>query len=71
MQKTFELLPPTMPNFIFYKMPAGAKSDGFKSDKNQISVADLTPEEAEEYGELMKRTFILHAAAKRTSNAQG
>lgn len=58
MEYTIELLPPIMPNYISIKQSAGKKQDGIKDLK--IDVADLTPSQAEQYGELMKKTFLQH-----------
>ena len=58
MTKEFNLLPPTMPNFISIGQPIGQRQDGIKSFT--VNVSDLTIEEAQEYGELMKQTFIKH-----------
>lgn len=67
MTRTITLLPPTMPNFILYDDgTTGTKQDGFNPDKNKIPVENLSKEEAEQYGELMKQKFIEHWAAKRS-----
>lgn len=66
MKIDFELLPPTMPNFISYKTNPGRRQDGFKSDK-VIPVSSLTKEQAEEYAELMKQTFLNHWQNKTTN----
>lgn len=70
MEKKFEVLPPTMPNFVRFKKEAGLRKDGFKVDEG-FPIANFTKEEAEEYGELMKQTFIVHwqnrVAAKGSS----
>lgn len=60
MKKEFKLLPPMMPNFIRYEIPAGQRQDGIKIEGNTIPVRDPSKEEAEEYGELMKQAFIEH-----------
>ena len=49
MEKKFKVMPPHMPNYI-----------RLENDKALIPVADLTKDEAEEFGELMKQTFIEH-----------
>jgi hypothetical protein len=53
MKYELELMPPMMPNFISFK------EDEVKSG-HAISVSDLTEEQAIEYGELMKQSFISH-----------
>src|SRR5688572_20188054 len=55
MKKEFELLPPMMPNFISINQSPQEGQDRFK-----IPVSDLSDQEAEAYGELMKRAFIAH-----------
>ena len=59
MEKKFELLPPMMPIFVMFKKEAGKRQDGFKSGDG-YPIADFTEQEAIEYGELMKQTFIEH-----------
>jgi hypothetical protein len=59
MEKKFELLPPTMPNFIQFKREAGLKQDGFKVDGG-LPISELTESEANEYADLMRATFITH-----------
>lgn len=50
MEKKFKLLPPMMPNFITYEVPAtNERQEGFK-DKPKLSVFNLSEEEAVEYG---------------------
>lgn len=64
MEKKIKLLPPMMPNFISMEMPAGLKQDGLNIERGKLSITDLTKEEAEEYGELMKQEFIKHWSNK-------
>lgn len=64
MDKKFELLPPTMPNFVRFKQEVGLKQDGFKANE-VFPIDNFTREEAEEYGELMKQTFIKHWKSKQ------
>lgn len=59
MEKKFELLPPVMPNFAMFKKEAGLRQDGFKADAG-FDIANFTEEEAIEYAELMKQTFLEH-----------
>lgn len=65
MNKTIKLLPPMMPNFIFQEMPTVKREDGFDPDRGKIPITDLTEAEAEEFGELMKKTFIKHWRNKK------
>jgi hypothetical protein len=60
MEIKFKLLPPIMPNYISYEGPTGRRQDGVKDEKFTIAVADLTAEEAKEYGQLMADTFFKH-----------
>ena len=64
MEKKFEVLPPSMPNFVKFKKEAGLRQDGFKVE--WFSIKDFTMDEAYEYAELMKQTFIKHWEAKQT-----
>lgn len=65
MQKLFKVLPPNMPNFVRFEKEAGLRQDGFKIDEG-FPIKDFTKEEAEEYAELMKITFIKHWEVKQT-----
>lgn len=67
MEKKFKMLPPMMPNFISYEVPARPRQEGFNPDANKIPITDLSEEEAEAYGELMKQTFIEHWNKKQNS----
>jgi hypothetical protein len=59
---------PIMPSEIFMEQPIGKRQDGFNPSKGNIfnpskgsiKVKDLTEEQAYEYAELMKQTFIEH-----------
>lgn len=64
MEKKFEVLPPSMPNFVRFKKLAGLRQDGFKVDEG-FPIKNFTKEEAEEYAELMKQTFIKHWQEKQ------
>jgi hypothetical protein len=66
MEKTFKLRPPIMPNFITYEVPERSKQDGFNPDANKIPITDLSREEAEAYGELMKQAFLEHWESQKT-----
>jgi hypothetical protein len=72
MEKKFKLLPPTgsMPNFIFFEVQPGKRQEGFQPNKNSIPVTDLDEQEAEEYAELMKQTFLDHWRRKKTSDTR-
>lgn len=67
MEKKFELLPPTMPNYAKFKIEVGLKQDGFMVDSG-YPICQFTKEEAEQYGELMKQTFINHWESKQKNN---
>lgn len=49
------MLPPMMPNFLPYDTKTKARKE-----MNRIPVSALSEQEAIEYGELMKQTFIEH-----------
>jgi len=49
MEKKFKVMPPLMPNYI-----------RIERDKSLVDIVDLSENEAEQYGELMKQTFIAH-----------
>lgn len=59
MEKKFKLKPPMMPNFISVESGQRLKQEGFASNMT-IPVSELSEEEAEEFGELMKQAFIKH-----------
>ncbi len=48
-----------MPNFFQYEMPAGKRQDGFQLN-HSIPISELSEEEANEFGEMMKEEFIKH-----------
>jgi predicted nucleic acid-binding protein len=63
MNKKFELLPPMMPNYARLKVD-GLRQEGFKVDE-AYPIKNFTEKEAEEYGELMKQSFIKHWKSKQ------
>jgi hypothetical protein len=65
MKTLFKVLPPTMPNFARFEKEAGLRQDGFKVDEG-FPIRKFTKEEAKEYAELMKSTFIKHWEEKQT-----
>lgn len=64
MEKKLKLLPPMMPNFVFYESEPSARQEGFKQ-KHGIEIKTFTKEEAEEYAELMKKEFVKHWKSKQ------
>lgn len=62
----FEVLPPSMPNFIRFKQEAGIRQDGYKLTE-AFPISNLTMDEAYEFAELMKQTFIKHWEEKTKS----
>lgn len=65
MEKKLKLLPPSMPNFISFEQPPGLRQDGMKSFG--IPITELNEQEAAEYGEFMKQSFIDHWNKRRTT----
>jgi hypothetical protein len=59
MEQKVKLLPPMMPNFISIETPPRPRQEGLQ-EGYKIRVCELTDEEAIQYGELMKQTFIEH-----------
>ena len=64
MEKKFEVLPPTMPNYVRFKKSAGLRQEGIKIEEG-FPISQFTREEAEEYGELMKQTLAGHKDLER------
>ena len=60
MNKTLEILPPNVPDYFMYKQKPGRKQDGINISGNKNHIKEFTKEEAEEFGEFMKQTFIKH-----------
>jgi hypothetical protein len=60
MQRIFKLKPPQMPNYFSYELPPRQRQEGIDLSKNSIPITEFVREEAEEFGELMKQTFIKH-----------
>lgn len=59
MEKRFEVAPPKMPNFVRFKKEKQLRQDGFKVDEG-FDIANFTEQEAKEFAELMKTTFLEH-----------
>jgi hypothetical protein len=57
MEKKIKMLPPLMPNFLPMAMAIHTPGEG---TLGRIPVGELSEEEAIEYGELMKQSFIEH-----------
>jgi hypothetical protein len=60
MKINFELLPPMMPNFVRLQ-----PRPGLKQDSEGIDIANFTQEEAQEFADLMKLTFMDHWQKRR------
>lgn len=61
MDITFKFNPPIMPDNITYDTGIpGRKQDGYNPGSNSIPVKNLSQEQAEQYAELMKQTFLEH-----------
>lgn len=54
-----KLLPPLMPNFISIDTPPRPRQEGL-TESYKVRVCELSDQQAEEYGELMKQRFIEH-----------
>ncbi len=67
MEKKFEILPPMMPNFVRFKKEPGLRQDGYKLDEG-FPIINFTKEEAEEFGQLMAKTFMEHWENKKKLN---
>lgn len=50
---------PTMPNYLILESPPAKKQDGFK-EAPKVHVSELSEEQALEFANLMKDTFIEH-----------
>lgn len=65
MEKKFNLLMVSMPNFLQMERPPQSRQEGFKPDSFSIPVSELSEEEAFQYGEEMKQAFVIHCRKKR------
>jgi len=63
-KRILKIEPPIMPNFFYYEIPPSPKQDAIDFSKTSIPITEFTREEAEEFGELMKKSFIEHWEAK-------
>lgn len=54
-----------MPNFITYEVPSVSEKQEVFQEKPKLSVFGLSEEEAIEFGELMKQSFIEHWRKKK------
>lgn len=70
MEISIQLKPPVMPDTIPVEAPPRPRQDGF-IHAISINVRDLTNAQAEEYGELMKQTFIQHHKTLRFNQENG
>lgn len=61
MEKKIKMLPPMMPNFLPTEYNTAETGEG----PLRIAVSQLSADEAAEYGELMKQTFIEHWRKKK------
>jgi len=61
MKIQFEIEMPAMPNFLRFKKEAQMRQDGFKVNDG-YPISNLTREEAEEFAESWKQTFLKHWA---------
>jgi hypothetical protein len=66
MEKRFEVLPPTMPNFVRFKHEPQLRQDGFKVNEG-FDIANFTKEEADEFAQLMYDSFLTHWRKRRES----
>ncbi len=48
-----------MPNFVRFEKPPGLRQDGIKTNEG-FDIAHFTKKEAEDFAELMYRTFMEH-----------
>jgi hypothetical protein len=60
----FEILPPTMPDFIYFKQEAALRQDGFKVNDG-FPIEKLSKAEAEKFANLMASEFIKHWVSKQ------
>ncbi len=60
MTKKIELMPPNIADWIYYKIGPIVKQEGFNFDSNRIPIGELTSEEAMEYAQVVKETFLKH-----------
>jgi alkanesulfonate monooxygenase SsuD/methylene tetrahydromethanopterin reductase-like flavin-dependent oxidoreductase (luciferase family) len=65
MEKKIKLLPPEMPNFIAVQGNPGKRQDGIKIGAGSIPITDLTEDEAMEYADYIKQTFMNHWRNKK------
>lgn len=71
MQKQFEVIPPTMPNYVRFKKPPQSRSEGFKPESETgFDIADFTKEEAIEFAELMRTTFLIHYENRKAARRE-
>jgi D-serine dehydratase len=68
MEKKFKLRMVQMPNFISVEMPPRSREDGIK-ESPVVPVKDMSKEEAEEYAEWMRKSFIQHWESKQINHS--
>jgi hypothetical protein len=65
----FEVIPPSMPNFVRFKQEVALKQYGYSIDEG-FDIAKFTIDEAVEYAEFMRKTFIDHYHARVAKHSQ-
>lgn len=55
-----------MPNYVRFEQPAGLRQDGFRPELG-YDIADFTQQEAEEFADLMRQTFMDHYAKRKAA----
>lgn len=59
MEKLFKIVPPSMPDFVWFEKELIPRQEGFKVDKG-FDIKNFSEEEAKEFAELMRTTFLEH-----------
>ncbi len=60
MTKKIELMPPSIEEWIYYKTGPRPIQEGVSFNSNRIYIGELTSEEAMEYAQILRETFLKH-----------
>ena len=55
-----------MPNYVRFEQPAGQRQNVFRSE-SVYDIADFTQQEAEEFADLMRQTFMDHYTKRKAA----
>lgn len=58
MKHSFEIIPPTVPDFVQIELPPVKRQEGFNPDAGKLPLSELSEGQANEYCDLYKEIFM-------------